>query len=149
MDTSSSPMGSLIGFDAATLGTPGAVNRGRRSTDRVDGSSFAEVYDLAAYTATGSRSAARVAEPAPLQAVPAPTGLSIASPHAAPAPLPPVDRLAADRLYMHLTTGGSWLQVADDAAGTVVMRLHDDGGNAVRELRVTELTGDGEGPEVA
>ncbi len=147
---SSTTMGNLIGFDAATLGTQGAVNRGRRSTDRVDGSAFAEVYDLAAYANTGSRSAARVASPAPLQAVPAPTGLALApAPAPAPASLPPVDQVAAERLYLHLTTGGSWMRVADEGAGTVVMRLHDAEGTAVRELRVTELGGRDDGPEVA
>jgi hypothetical protein len=148
MDSSSSPMGNLIGFDAATLGTPGAINRGRRSTDHVDGSSFAEVYDLAAYASTGSRAAARVAAPAPLQRVPAPTGLTVASSGAAPG-LAPLDRIAADRLYQHLTTGGSWLRVADEGAGTVVMRLHDAEGAAVREVRVTELSSVPTGPEVA
>ncbi|MDO9353738.1 MAG: hypothetical protein Q7T55_08580 [Solirubrobacteraceae bacterium] len=150
---SSSPMGNLIGFDAATLGTPGAINRGRRSTDHVDGSSFAEVYDLAAYRTTGSREAARVADPSPLQRVPTPTGLTVAS-SASAAPiasgqLAPLDRIAADRLYVHLTTGGSWMRVADEGSGTVVMRLHDAEGAAVREVRVTELSAATDGPEVA
>ena len=154
----SRPMGSLIGFDAATLGAPGAVNRGRRSTDRVDGSSFAEVYDLAAFATTGSREAARVATPTPLQAVPAPGGLAIAPsaptlspvPTAAPlhAPADVASSMAADRLYLHLTTGGSWMKMTDQGSGTVVMRLHDADGTPVRELSITELQGD-DGPEVA
>lgn len=154
MDSNSSPLGSLIGFDAATLGTAGAVNRGRRSTDRVDGSSFAEVYDLAAYASTGSREAARVPAPAPLQQVapPFPTSLSLApAPEPTTVGLEPVDRVAADRLYLHLTTGGSWLRVTDEGSGTVVMRLHDADGAAVRELSITELQKnvDDQGPEVA
>lgn len=144
MDTSSSPMGSLIGFDAATLGTPGAVNRGRRHTDRVDGSAFAEVYDLAAYASTGSRSAARVAEPAPLRPVASPAGLSIAAPDAT---LAPVDAIAAERLYLDLTTGGSLLQVVGDHTAPVVMRLMGDG--PVRELHLAPLNSDDQGPEVA
>jgi hypothetical protein len=154
MDSSTRPMGSLIGFDAATLGTPG-VNRGRRSTDRVDGSSFAEVYDLAAFASTGSREAARVPAPAPLQALPAHDyGTLTLAPAATPATshagLDPVDRAAADRLYLHLTTGGSWMRMTDDQSGTVVMRLHDADGTPVREMSITELHHtDDDGPEVA
>jgi hypothetical protein len=153
---SSTQMGSLIGFDAATLGTPGAVNRGRRSTDRVDGSSFAEVYDLAAFASTGSREAARVPAPAPLHALPAapaPVGygtLSVAPSAPTTTSLDAVDRTAADRLYLHLTTGGSWMRMTDDQSGTVVMRLHDADGTPVREMSITELQHtDDEGPEVA
>ncbi len=134
---STRPMASIIGFDAATLGSAGAVNRGRRATDPGN-QSFAEVYDLAAYANSGDRKAARVETPrvlAPVEAHPAPTVLN------------PADRAAADRLYLHLTTGGSWLRVTDDHSGTVVMRLHDDSGTPVRELSITELGGFG--PEVA
>lgn len=141
---STSTMGSLIGFDAAALGFQGAVNRGRRSTDRVDGSAFAEVYDLAAYATTGSRAAARVAAPAPLQAVPNPAGLG-----PVPTSLAPADQMAAERLYLHLSSGSSWMRGADAQSGAVVMRLHDADGTAVRELRVTELGGHDDGPEVA
>lgn len=147
----SQPMGSIIGFDAATLGAPGAVNRGRRSTD-TDGSTFAEVYDLAAYARSGSRSAARVATPQPLQTLAplAPVAAPVVgplAPVAAPLAMDTADRLAADRLFSDLTTGGSWLRVSDDQSGTVVMRLHDAAGAPVRELSITELQGDG--PEVA
>lgn len=132
---STQPMASIIGFDAATLGSAGGVNRGRRSTDPGN-ESFAQVYDLAAYAASGDRTAAKVET---LRAVPAePAG---------PTVLNPADRAAADRLYLHLTTGGSWLKVTDDHAGTVVMRLHDAEGAPVRELSITELSG--HGPEVA
>ena len=131
------PMASIIGFDAATLGSAGAVNRGRRATDPGN-QSFAEVYDLAAYANTGNRSASRVETPRPAE--PAPVAAS-------PTVLNPADRAAADRLYLHLTTGGSWLRVTDDHSGTVVMRLHDDSGAPVRELSITELAGGG--PEVA
>lgn len=129
------PMGSLIGFDA-DASSRGAVNRGRRATDRPE--AFAEIFDLAAYASSGSRSDARVATPAPGAAAPAPTsgGLSAA------------DRAAADRLYMHLTTGGTWLRVSEEADGRVIMRLHDAAGAPVRELSITELAGD-DGPEVA
>ncbi|MBJ7470438.1 MAG: hypothetical protein JHD16_04020 [Solirubrobacteraceae bacterium] len=130
-------MASIIGFDAATLGSAGAVNRGRRATDPGN-QSFAEVYDLAAYASSGNRNASRVATPRPAE--PAPV-------EASPTALNPADRAAADRLYLHLTTGGSWLRVTDDHSGTVVMRLHDDSGAPVRELSITELQGGG--PEVA
>lgn len=147
MDTSTSPMGSLIGFDAATLGTPGALNRGRRHTDRVDGSVFAEVYDLAAFASTGSRSAARVAEPAPLHHAAPLAGLSIASP--APTELAPADAIAAERLYLDLTTGGAPLRVVGDHENALVMRLMGDRGESVRELRLTSLSDHDQGPEVA
>lgn len=129
------PMGSLIGFDADAVSSRGAVNHGRRATDRAE--AFAEIYDLAAYASSGSKADARVSEPAP-GAGPAPTsgGLSAA------------DRAAADRLYMHLTTGGTWLRVSEEANGRVIMRLHDAAGAPVRELSITELAGD-DGPEVA
>lgn len=132
---STQPMASIIGFDAATLGSPGGANRGRRSTDRPN-ESFAQVYDLAAYAASGDRKAAKVETPRLVAAEPA-----------GPTVLNPADRAAADRLYLHLTTGGSWLKVTDDHAGTVVMRLHDAEGAPVRELSITELSG--HGPEVA
>lgn len=142
----SQPMGSIIGFDAATLGAPGAVNRGRRSTD-TDGSTFAEVYDLAAYAKSGSRSAARVATPQALQAVAPLAPVTTPLAHPAATAMDTADRVAADRLFMDLTTGGSWLRVSDDQSGTVVMRLHDAAGAPVRELSITELQSDG--PEVA
>lgn len=126
-------MASIIGFDAATLGGAGAVNRGRRATDPGN-QSFAEVYDLAAYANSGDRQAARVDTPRLVEP-------------ATPTVLNPADRAAADRLYLNLTTGGSWLKVTDDHAGTVVMRLHDAEGAPVRELSITELSGFG--PEVA
>jgi hypothetical protein len=125
------PMGSLIGFDAEAS-SRAAVNRGRRSTDRP--AAFAEVYDLAAYANSGSRAAARVETPAP-------------APSASTGELNSADRAAADRLYMHLTTGGTWLRVSEEADGRTVMRLHDAAGAPVRELSITELAGDG--PEVA
>lgn len=129
------PMGSLIGFDADAVSSRGAVNRGRRATDRAE--AFAEIYDLAAYADSGSRSQARVSEPArPAEHAPASGGLSAS------------DRAAADRLYMHLTTGGTWLRVSEEADGRVIMRLHDAAGAPVRELSITELAGD-DGPEVA
>ncbi len=134
---SSRPMASIIGFDAATLGSAGAVNRGRRSTDPGN-QTFAEVYDLAAYANSGDRKAARVETPRLVEP---------AAPQLAPTVLNPADRAAADRLYLHLTTGGSWLRVTDDHSGTVVMRLHDEAGAPVRELSITELQGGG--PEVA
>lgn len=129
------PMGSLIGFDADAVSSRGAVNRGRRATDRAE--AFAEIYDLAAYANSGSRNEARVSEPATTAGhAPASGGLSAA------------DRAAADRLYMHLTTGGTWLRVSEEADGRVIMRLHDAAGAPVRELSITELAGD-DGPEVA
>lgn len=133
---STQPMASIIGFDAATLGSAGGPNRGRRSTDPGN-ESFAQVYDLAAYAASGDRTAAKVDTPRLVEA----------APPAAPTVMNPADRAAADRLYLHLTTGGSWLRVTDDHAGTVVMRLHDATGSPVRELSITELQGNG--PEVA
>ena len=132
---STQPMASIIGFDAATLGTPGGANRGRRSTDPGN-QTFAQVYDLAAYAASGDRAAAKVETPR-LVAVEPPR----------PTVMAPADRAAADRPYLHLTTGGSWLKVTDDHSGTVVMRLHDAEGAPVRELSITELSG--HGPEVA
>jgi hypothetical protein len=129
------PMGSLIGFDADAVSSRSAVNRGRRATDRAE--AFAEVYDLAAYANSGSRSAARVSEPQGAGASPSTSGGLSTS-----------DRAAADRLYMHLTTGGTWLRVSEEANGRVIMRLHDAAGAPVRELSITELAGD-DGPEVA
>lgn len=126
------PMGSLIGFDVDAVSSRGAVNRGRRATDRAE--AFAEIYDLAAYANSGSREASKVAEPAVAEAT-------------TRAALTASDRAAADRLYMHLTTGGTWLRVSEEAGGRVVMRLHDAAGAPVRELSITELAGDG--PEVA
>jgi hypothetical protein len=142
---SNTPLGSIIGFDAASLGA--AANRGRRSTDPGN-ETFAQVYDLAAYANSGSRKAALVEMPQPAAPVatapaPLPAPLSVHAPS-----LEPVDRAAADRLYLHLTTGGSWLRVTDDHSGTVVMRLHDAAGAPVRELSITELAG-ADGPEVA
>ncbi len=138
-------MASIIGFDAATLGSAGAVNRGRRATDPGN-QTFAEVYDLAAYASSGDRKAARVATPTQAPAPLAPIA-PLAPVSAGPTAMGPADRAAADRLYLHLTTGGSWLRVTDDHSGTVVMRLHDDSGAPVRELSITELHGGG--PEVA
>ncbi|MBO9533282.1 MAG: hypothetical protein J7513_09950 [Solirubrobacteraceae bacterium] len=127
------PMGNLIGFDA-DASSRANLNRGRRATDRPE--AFAEVYDLAAFAASGSRTAARVETPAPV-------------PAAAPGPaLNASDRAAADRLYMHLTTGGTWLRVSEEDDGRVIMRLHDAAGAPVRELSITELAS-GDGPEVA
>lgn len=129
------PMGSLIGFDVDAVSSRGAVNRGRRATDRAE--AFAEIYDLAAYANSGSREASKVAEPAAAPAAADSTGTGLTA----------ADRAAADRLYMHLTTGGTWLRVSEEAGGRVVMRLHDAAGAPVRELSITELAGDG--PEVA
>ena len=129
------PMGSLIGFDAEAVSSRGAVNRGRRSTDQPQ--AFAEVYDLAAYANSGSRAAARVQAPTPVPSTPSDASAALGA----------ADRAAADRLYTHLTTGGTWLRVSEEADGRTVMRLHDAAGAPVRELSITELAGDG--PEVA
>lgn len=128
-------MGSLIGFNADAVSSRGAINHGRRASDQVD--AFAEIYDLAAYASSGSRAESRVAVVAPAP-VPAP----------APVELGSADRAAADRLYMHLTTGGTWLRVSEESDGRTIMRLHDADGAPVRELSITELAS-GEGPEVA
>ncbi len=123
------PLGSLIGFDVEAVSSRSRIGEGRRASDRAD--AFAEIYDLAAYTNSGSRTFARVG--AHEVTAPAPTGSTLSE----------ADRLAADRLYMQLTTGGTWLRVSEEADGRTVMRLHDAEGAPVRELSITEFIDDG------
>ncbi|MFT4034427.1 MAG: hypothetical protein QM679_02500 [Patulibacter sp.] len=124
-------LGNVIAFDVDAVPSREAVNHGRRASDRAD--AFAEIYDLASYATSGSRSAARVS----VQSV------SVSPTEA----MGGADRAAADQLYLHLTSGGTWLRVSEEAGGRVVMRLHDAAGAPVRELSITELADDG--PEVA
>lgn len=125
----SRPLGSLIGFDVDAVSSRSKIGEGRRSSDRAD--AFAEIYDLAAYTNSGSRSFARVGVDEATTPVPSGRTLSEA------------DRLAADRLYMQLTTGGTWLRVSEESDGRTVMRLHDAEGAPLRELSITEFVDDG------
>ena len=146
MDTTGS-MGSLIGFDAA-LGSANA-NRGRRATDPGN-QRFAEVYDIAAYAASGSRDAARVHPTSSVRQVsPAPFGttgqLTVAP------PLPPLDaatHAAAERLFHHLTTGGHTpAGSGGPSSAPLVMSLQDSSGVALAQ-RVVPAHHD-DGPQVA
>ncbi|MDQ8045003.1 MAG: hypothetical protein AAGC46_11960 [Solirubrobacteraceae bacterium] len=140
------PMGSLIGFDDHPAA--GALNRGRRSTDPGN-QRFAEVFDLAAYAASGDRDVARITDARPTSPLThvAPESnarsLSVASPSAT---VDPAIEAAADRLFLHLTTG--W---TPDATGTtrapVIMRLQDAEGTHLAS-RVVPAPHD-DGPEVA
>jgi hypothetical protein len=134
------PMASLIGFDA-NLGSAN-VNRGRRSTDPGN-QRFAEVYDLAAYAASGSRDAARVKPTSTLSPVTSGTTTATLT-VAAPAALDPASQAAADRLFLHLT--GGW-DATSSSRAPVVMRLQDASGTQLAQ-RVVPAPHD-DGPEVA
>jgi len=139
-------MGSLIGFDAHPAA--GALNRGRRSTDPGN-QRFAEVFDLAAYAASGNRESSRLTAAGPTSPLAhvAPTAnarsLSVASPVAQ---LDPVIEAAADRLFLQLTNG--WTPDGETLGrAPVVMRLQDSDGTHLASRLVPAPQDDG--PEVA
>jgi hypothetical protein len=142
------PLGSLIGIDAHPAA--GALNRGRRSTDPGN-QRFAEVFDIAAYTASGNRDSARLTAVAPTTPLAPVSAANATDPRAlsgsgGTATLDPATEAAADRLFLHLTNGWSPAGTAF-ARPPVVMRLQDSEGTQLAS-RVVPAPHD-DGPEVA
>lgn len=118
MERTIQPMGNLIAYAPARPAQPAHAQFAEH---------VAEVFDLAAYAASGSRTAARAV------AHPRPPALSAA------------DELAAERLYAEMVSPGRWLQTYGAGGRQVILRVHDPAAPDVPRAPGTPSYG----PEVA